>query len=87
VAKDTRSTARRKKTSQQLLGETFDRAKANGLKRGMTEARYRAALRMVHAGETTWDALEKAGIATPRRHGKEAQEKQAIQKALKRVKK
>jgi hypothetical protein len=52
----------------------------------MTEARYRAALRMVHAGEATWEDLEKAGVATPRRHGKEAMEKQAIQKALKRVK-
>lgn len=71
MAKDTRGTARR--------GE-------KGLKRGMTEARYRAALRMVNAGETTWGELEKAGVAKPRRHGREAQEKQAIQKALKRVK-
>jgi hypothetical protein len=41
---------------------------------------------MVHAGETTWAALEKAGVAKPRRHGKEALEKQAIEKALKRSK-
>jgi len=53
----------------------------------MSEARYRAALRMVHAGKTTWEKLERAGIAKPRRHGKEAKEEQAILKALKRVKK
>ena len=66
---------------------TVARREKKGLKRGMSEARYRAALRMVHAGKTTWEKLERAGIAKPRRHGKEAKEEQAILKALKRVKK
>jgi hypothetical protein len=35
------------------------------LRRGMTQARYRAALRMIQAGKTTWEKLEQAGISQP----------------------
>jgi hypothetical protein len=33
--------------------------------RGLTKAEYQAVCRMVRRGETTWDALERAGIALP----------------------
>lgn len=36
-----------------------------GRRRGVTPAQYHALFRMVRAGETTWDELERRGIVLP----------------------